>query len=848
MSENNPTLLISNEQLARTGSPEAIARYLSESLSHLNVSVKVLIQKLPDSNSSDRKRLWAICTCHYSPDASLIAEPIAQQLRDLELDGFKEAIIRAQVRGEIAPDWVLQVDLTRTEEMLRDWARWGDIQSIDRLLNECLAPQGLQVGTVLKETTLHIFCAWDFDQVPQSDVPAKDNTVASIQKILENLAPQGLTGATIYGVKSPELQGFIPHESPTLALDHLRDAPVWVHWLELPAATDPYLAPSTTALANQKNRGALTFLMQRLLNPDIDSRLATGGIRVKLCFKNELLHIMTEAVVCPRQTHVAGTIEEMLNSLNIVGVSGARIYGRRAGQNAPLWSYGIDFESQRPMLEAAETDLIAVPEFQEVEATLTAEEMEVTPEETLSGWDWWRQMLQRGLCATHLFMGQEDDPTPTILGTPAHRREEEDNHTVPIALIWGLLGCLLTLQVDWMGRQYFPTSPPVQEVATEASSPAASDAEKKATQAAILAAARSNNPSFNNPLLEEKLALYQARVEQSGPPDILIVGSSRALRGIDPTVLKEAIAERQSLSPEEAAALEVFNFGINGATAQVVDFVVRNLLTRDQLPQLVIWADGARAFNSGRPDLTFEAIAASEGYRLVEQGRFPQGQDRLYPHSNQFDFSLGAMSEGLSQGYQEANRWFTEALGEFSALYQKRDRLKSWLSSQLSSTLPTQQESNPEEDPQYPDVELVASEDIDRDGFLALDLRFDPDTYYQSHPKVTGAYDQDYDSFALAGQQYEALRRLMVYLNRHDVGMIFVNLPLTNEYLDPVRSKYERRFQNHMQDAEDRYGLVFRNLAKRWQNRHSYFSDPNHPINYSLIPILLKPSGLLLNN
>ncbi|MDB9314584.1 D-alanyl-lipoteichoic acid biosynthesis protein DltD [Spirulina sp. CS-785/01] len=824
----HPTLLISNEQLARTGSPEAIARYLSESLSHLGVSVKVLIQKLPDANPTDNKRLWAICTCHYSPDASLIAEPIAQQLRDLELEGFKEAIIRAQVSGEIAPDWVLQIDLTHTEEMLRDWARWGDIQSIDRLLNECLASQGLQVGTVLKETTLHIFCAWDFETVPDSDVPAKENTVAIIEDILENLAPQGLTGATIYGVKSPELQGFIPHESPTLALDHLRDAPLWVSWLELPAATDAYLAPSTSALASQKNPAALTFLIQRLLNPDIDSRLATGGIRVKLCFKGQLLHIMTEAVVCPRQTQVAAAIEGLLNSLGIVGVTGARIYGRRAGQNSPLWSYGIDFESSQPSLESATSLLTPVPEFQEVEAKLSSEEMEVRPPTPLSGWERWRQVIQRGLCATQLFKVRPTEENSPSLGAEMGLSEQDD-HTLPVALIWGLLGCLLTIQVDWMGRQYLPASPPTQEVAQMETGN--TEAEKKMTQAALLAAARSNNPGFNNPLLEEKLALYQARVKQSGPPDILIVGSSRALRGIDPTVLKQEIVERrraetpadESVS-ETVAELEVFNFGINGATAQVVDFVVRQLLTTDQLPQLVIWADGARAFNSGRPDLTFEAITSSRGYRQVEKGRFPRQKNPLYPEGDQVDLSLGALSETLSEGYQEANGWFSEALGEFSALYQRRDRAKTWLTTQLSSPLPTPAEINLED----LDTEITATEDIDHDGFLALDLRFDPDTYYRSHPKVTGAYDQDYDSFALAGQQYEAFQNLMGYLNRHEVEVLFVNLPLTNEYLDPVRSKYEQEFQEHMRAAEDRYGLKFRNLAQRWQNRHYYFSDPSH--------------------
>ncbi|HEY9710012.1 MAG TPA: hypothetical protein V6D48_17530, partial [Oculatellaceae cyanobacterium] len=40
----DPALNVSNESLARSGSPEAIARYLSESLSSLGVSVKVLFQ------------------------------------------------------------------------------------------------------------------------------------------------------------------------------------------------------------------------------------------------------------------------------------------------------------------------------------------------------------------------------------------------------------------------------------------------------------------------------------------------------------------------------------------------------------------------------------------------------------------------------------------------------------------------------------------------------------------------------------------------------------------------------------------------------------------------------------
>lgn len=50
------SLIISNEDLARSGSPEAIARYLSETLSFLGVSVKVFIKEYkeeePDSSES----------------------------------------------------------------------------------------------------------------------------------------------------------------------------------------------------------------------------------------------------------------------------------------------------------------------------------------------------------------------------------------------------------------------------------------------------------------------------------------------------------------------------------------------------------------------------------------------------------------------------------------------------------------------------------------------------------------------------------------------------------------------------------------------------------------------------
>ena len=169
--------------LARRGDSSAIARYLSEALSALNVGVKVSARVVPgkarrakavvavplinaanqnassqnashpsasatnsainqsvaepaishsaaldqnaaavvaesdDSASSDLvSRLWVFCEASYSPDPLLIAEPIAERLRQLHLGQFQDAVITIQVTGEAASDWRLRVDLTPPEK------------------------------------------------------------------------------------------------------------------------------------------------------------------------------------------------------------------------------------------------------------------------------------------------------------------------------------------------------------------------------------------------------------------------------------------------------------------------------------------------------------------------------------------------------------------------------------------------------------------------------------------------------------------------------------------------------------------------------------------------------------
>lgn len=250
--------------------------------------------------------------------------------------------------------------------------------------------------------------------------------------------------------------------------------------------------------------------------------------------------------------------------------------------------------------------------------------------------------------------------------------------------------------------------------------------------------ASSPYPTFNTKQLDKQLAVYQQHLVTSGTPDVLVVGSSRALQGVDPAVLQ------QGLAAQGYRGIKIYNFGVNGATAQVVKFVLRQLLTSDQLPQLIVWADGSRAFNSGRLDVTYNGIVASEGYRLLSKGIRPT----------------------VSQG---------EGL-----------------------------------------------------GFFPAESRFNPATYYQRYPRVAGLYDSDYKSFNLEGEQAAAFRDVVAFTQDRRIPLVFVNLPLTQDYLDSTRQRYEEQFQQQMQRMARENNFIYRDLSRVWLRQYGYFADPSH--------------------
>lgn len=260
-------------------------------------------------------------------------------------------------------------------------------------------------------------------------------------------------------------------------------------------------------------------------------------------------------------------------------------------------------------------------------------------------------------------------------------------------------------------------------------------------------------PTLGSSILDQQLVNYLSYIAAMGVPDTLIVGSSRALWGVDPQALEQALAGAGYDN------LRVYNLGVNGATAQAVNFFLQQLLTTEQLPRLILWAGGSRGFNSARRDTTFASVLNSVGHQSLEQGDRPSFD---LPNTRQF----------------------------------------------LRNTQST--------------VELSAN------GFLVKENRFDPAIYYQQFPRVAGRYDDTYVPFQLVGEQTEALEELAAFTRSRNIPLIFVNLPLTDDYLDETRNPIERQFQQYLNRQSQAAGFGLIDYLNQWPNQYGYFADPSH--------------------
>ena len=300
------------------------------------------------------------------------------------------------------------------------------------------------------------------------------------------------------------------------------------------------------------------------------------------------------------------------------------------------------------------------------------------------------------------------------------------------------------------------------------------DAQQRAEQASPMAQV----PSFGSELFDAQLSGYLSYLATEGTPDILIVGSSRALQGIDPQVLQAELARRG------LGELKVFNFSVNGATAQVVDFIVSELLP-GEMPGVIVWGDGSRAFNEGRRDRTWESLASSPGYQTLARGEVPS--------------ALLVSADATSDGWK--------------AIAGARQAV-------------TAQSS----------VEDVPA-NLDDLGFSAVSDRFDPPSYYRQFPRVFGQYDGAYSPFVLEGKQANALRRVAASTAQQGSELIFVNLPLSDSYLDEVRLYYEGQFQQFLQAYGQAYDVAVIDLLRLWKGQPEFFADPSHINQYGAAAI-----------
>ena len=292
--------------------------------------------------------------------------------------------------------------------------------------------------------------------------------------------------------------------------------------------------------------------------------------------------------------------------------------------------------------------------------------------------------------------------------------------------------------------------------------------------------------SFASNFLNQQLLLYLSYVEVMGVPDILIVGSSRAVQGIEPQALQSALVS-QGKPP-----LKIFNLGINGATAQVVDLLLREILTPEQLPKIVIWGDGVRAFNDGKLDRTYQAIAASPGYQQLLAGNFP-----TLPVADNSSNICEELELPLPKGVEVS---FTKSGGA---------------------------KGNP----------ISPQQSINAYGFLPVAERFNPTTYYQEYPRVAGLYDGDYQPFNLAGKQAEALERAIAYMQENNTKLVFVSLPLSQDYLDVTRQKYEQEFRNFITRKATEQNFLFLDMSEELLQKDNFFADPSHINQYGAVAV-----------
>lgn len=591
---------------------------------------------------------------------------------------------------------------------------------------------------------------------------SKGQEVTRAMQILEAIAPstQDLESSVLYaeGIHRLKLHGN-----------------AWALGLDLPIAPSALIAAEIIA-------ALLTSFRQ---DPQLAPKLAQT--KLKLLLQNNCLNLLCETRAEILQAEM---VLPMLNTLRTVSASeyfqSVTVSSRVIGEKKPSWSFEIDLLAIG-IPNPNEEELFAAENVEDYSIAFISEDEEPNAWQKLGRYTG-SQLLAFGQAIFSLkWLGQT---SPKMLSIPAC-----------IASL--AIGVGTTIAIDRTLSNYDQPDQSTKFVIADSKINLPATQPDNAPEKSLTNKSALN---FNIALFNEKLALLDWQItNKQRSPEILIVGSSRALRGLEPKTLEK------TLNDKGYKDISVFNLGIDGATAKVVNLQITQILSQHQLPRMIIWADGLRAFNSSRSDPTYDEITASVGYKQLQEELKNKGVNPN-PITNPTELSTKS-SNPIAQSFDMLFATSSKRQEIRTSLVKKFDRNTHMLSNSdalLAATMPS----------------TVTA--LDPKGFVAFDVTFDPNTYFQKFPQVPGDYDLDYRNFETNGSQFEAFANVVDFCRRNNIELLVVNMPLHATYLDQIRSRHEATFNGRMQELALREGFTYLDLSQSILNQADLFSDPSH--------------------
>ena len=614
-----------------------------------------------------------------------------------------------------------------------------------RLESASILPEGL-AGLKLSHTKQKGDCLYLYSQ---------DRETGSATKILEAIAisTQNLESSVLFaeGIRRLKLHGN-----------------AWALGVDLPIAQSAIIAAEIIAAL--------------LNNFCQDSKLAQT--KLKLLLQNNCLNLLCETRVAILQAEMALPMLDTLRTVDSAEYfQSVTVSNRVIGQKNPSWSFEIDLLAIG--VKSANPELPSPEESQDDNTEIFDHEDDDQPIH-------WQKLARFAI--KQLIIFSKDTLSFKWLGQTSPK-----TLSLSTGLISFAIGIGATMAIDRTLYYYAQPNEPTKFVIAD---PKISLQENLPEKGIISKPAL----NFNIALFNEKLALLDWQItNKQRSPEVLIVGSSRALRGIDPSILEKTLISKGYKD------ISVFNLGIDGATAKVVNLQITQILSRPQLPRLIIWADGLRAFNSGRPDLTYDEIAASTGYKQLQETLKNNGSNpELASTNNTSDAkALNPVTQAINTLFATSTKR-PEIRASVVKSFDRNTHMLSNSEALLASTMPS------------------TATALDSKGFVAFDVTFEPNIYFQKFPQVPGDYDLDYRNFEPSGAQFDAFANVVDFCRRNNIELLVVNMPLHATYLDGIRTRYEATFNRRMEELALREGFTYLDISQAIQNQAELFSDPSH--------------------